>query len=136
MTTPPKPNLDLIHRVQQARMQHDNSARPSQISGAYWVEAKRPETSAAPGPTARAGFWRLTTTLAKVDAVWETIRAATESGQLGYKAKVATASRDAHSDSREVRVMTYDHTDAADVERVHAALAALALPEGWTYHTD
>lgn len=35
-----KPNLDLIGMVQQARMQHDAGAAPSQMDAVYWIEAK------------------------------------------------------------------------------------------------
>jgi hypothetical protein len=117
-------------------MQHDAEAIPSQVSGVYWIECKRPDDVDAPGPTSRAGYWQLTTTLDRIDALWATIKAATEAGQLGYKAKVATAARDGHADSRAVHVLTYDSTDSADVERVRAALTALAVPDEWTYHTD
>lgn len=136
MKPPEKPNLDLINMVQQGRMQHDASARPSQATGVYWIEAKRPASFEAPGPTPRAGYWRITTTLAAVDDLWEKIRAATEAGRLGYKSKVATASRDARSDNRVIHVLTYDSTDQPDVDRVRAALEQLDLPGGWTYHTD
>lgn len=130
------PNLDLINRVQQARMQHDAGTQPSQISAAYWIEAKRSPEIDAPGPTPRAGYWLLTTTVSAVDELWMKIKAATEAGQLGYKSKVATASRDSQSDTRVIHVLTYDGADAADVERVRAALDQLGLPGDWTYHTD
>lgn len=127
-----KPNLDLIQRVQQARMQHDQQARPSQVSGVYWIEAK---SAIGPGPTPRAGYWRIETTLAQVDALWTTIKAATEAGQLGYKSKVATAARETHDETREIHVLTYDRRDQADVDRVRATLENLALPGDWTYHS-
>ncbi len=130
------PNLDLINRVQQARMQHDAGAQPSQISAAYWIEAKRPPEFDAPAPTPRAGYWLLHTSVHAVDDLWAKIKAATEAGQLGYKSKVATASRDSQSDTRVIHVLTYDRADAADVERVRAALEQLGLPGAWTYHTD
>ena len=132
MTEPDKPNLDLINRVQQARMQHDDTAQPSQVSGVYWIEAKR-RPSPEPGPTPRAGYWRLITTVDQVDAIWTTIKAATEAGELGYKSKVATAAHDTHADNRAIHVLTYDSADEADVNRVRAALS---IPGDWTYHTD
>jgi len=134
MSQPEKPNLDLINLVQRGRMQYDSSARPSQISGPYWIEAVRRPDIDAPGPTPRAAYWQITTTLEAVDDLWAQIKAATEAGKLGYKSKVATASRDAHSNTRVIYVLTYDRTDTADVERVRAALEALGLSATW--HPD
>ena len=111
-------------------MQHDQQAQPSQISGVYWIEARAPS---GPGPTPRAGYWRILTTLDQVDALWAQIKAATEAGTLGYKSKVATASRDAHSVSRVIHVLTYDASDQADVERVRAALEALRIAGDLSY---
>lgn len=126
-------DLDLIRRVQQARRQHDQDATPSQHSGAYWIEAR---ASSGPAPTNRAGFWTLHTTLEQVDALWAQIKAATEAGQLGYKARVATASRDADPNHRVIHVMTYDRTDAADVTRVRAVLDTLNIPGEIEYSAD
>lgn len=136
MSQPEKPNLSLINLVQQARMQHDADALPSQVSGVYWIEAKRPADIAAPGPTPRAGYWRILTTLDAVDDLWAKIKAATEAGQLGYKSKVATASRDAQASSRVIHVLTYDSDDAADVERVRVALESIGVPGDMAYHRD
>jgi hypothetical protein len=129
-----KPNLNLINLVQQARMQHDADARPSQVSGVYWIEAKC--ATNVNGPTPRAGCWRIQTTLDAVDALWAKIKAATEAGQLGYKSKVATASRDAQMNSRVIHVLTVDADDTADVERVRAALEALGIAGDLAYHKD
>jgi len=74
-----KPNLDLIHRVQAARMQHDDTALPSRIGGVYWIEAKR-RTGDERAPTSRAGQWVIPTTLSEVDALWLKIKQATEAG--------------------------------------------------------
>lgn len=116
------PDLDLIGMVQRARMANDAEAQPSQVAAVYWIEAKRQTPGAA--PTARAGYWLIRTTVREVDALWARVKAATEAGQLGYKSKVATASR-ANADERVIHILTYDAADAADVERVRAALAAL-----------
>ena len=35
------PDLDLIQMVQRARMLHDKSARPSDYTSVYWIEAKQ-----------------------------------------------------------------------------------------------
>ena len=120
-----QPDLDLIGMVQRARMAHDADAKPSQVTAVYWIEAKRQGSGAAPTP--RAGSFTIHTTLAQVDEQWARIKAATEAGTLGYKAKVATASHSGSADERLIRVLTYDADDSADVARVRDALAALGF---------
>ncbi|MBZ0295456.1 MAG: DUF1917 domain-containing protein [Anaerolineae bacterium] len=136
MSEEQKPNLDLINMVQDARMQHDAQAKPSQISAVYWIEAKN-QQSASPAPTSRAGYWRIPTDMADVDELWARIKEATEQGKLGYKSKVSTASADEQSppDSRVIHVMTYDRLDRDDVERIRAALTALGVTAATTYQS-
>lgn len=127
-------NLDLIQMVQRARMMHDNEALPSQMTGIYWIEAKRPEGD-YPALTPRTGEWRITTSKAEVDALWLKIREATESGKLGYKSKVSTISPDGDADHRLICVRTYDAEDSADVERIRLALEAMGI-QGMQYQRD
>ena len=132
------PDLDLIQLVQRARMAHDDQARPSEISGAYWLEAKAPP-GARPGPTPRAAALRAETGVADVDALWERLRAATHAGQLGYKVKVATAAREAapgHRERRELRVLVADRADAQELARVQAKLQTLTPDLRWTLLPD
>lgn len=127
-----KPNLDLINMVQNARMQHDAQAQPSQIYGVYWVEAKPTIPQAAPTP--RMGQWVITTSLEDVDAMWERIKQATVDGKLGYKSVVATASHDAAKPNlRLIYARTYDADDSADVRRVELALRNLGIEGNLTY---
>ncbi len=128
------PDMDLIERVQRARMAHDADATPSQVSGNYWIESKRKVDG--PGPTPRAGHWLIVTSAAEADALWARIKAATESGLLGYKSKVTTASRSGRASEREIHVVTYDADDGADVARVRAALRDLGLSDKIPYHVD
>lgn len=130
------PDLDLIQLVQRARMAHDAAATPSQVSAVYWLEAKpEGEAAAQRPPTPRAGRFVIETTVDHVDALWARIKAATQAGQLGYKAKVSTASRRAGTGGadRVIYVLTADADDREDVERVRAALIALGMPEPLTY---
>lgn len=130
---PKKPDLDLIQRVQKARMMHDNAATPSDVSAVYWIEAKC-ATENCQSPTPRSGQWVLNTTLEDVDALWETIKKATEAGQLGYKSKVSTASRSGlPGGPRTICVRTYDRADADDVQRVRHALEKLGIKGEWQY---
>ncbi|MDQ7025895.1 MAG: DUF1917 domain-containing protein [Anaerolineae bacterium] len=121
-------NLDLIHMVQNARMLHDKEAMPSKVPGVYWIEAKN-TTDNTLAPTPRTGEWRIATTVDVVDAVWASIKQATESAKLGYKSKVSTvpAHGQSHRDERLICVRTYDADDGDDVERVRQALAELGF---------
>lgn len=116
-------NLDLIRMVQEARMMHDETARPSDYAAVYWIEAKR-RPGAYPAPTANAGEWRIRLTVETVDAAWEQIKTLTVTGKLGYKSKVSTrpAAGQADPGERLLCVRTYDARDRADVERVRRAL--------------
>lgn len=129
---PRDPSLDLIQMVQRARMLHDRSARPSDYSSVYWIEAKR--QADGPAPTANAGEWRATLPAAEVDAVWERVKTLTAQGALGYKSKVSTQGP-VSRDERMLCARTYDAGDRADVERVGAALRALGL-RGLAYVAD
>lgn len=123
-----KINLDLIQMVQKARMQHDNVTLPSTVTGVYWIESKAPEGS-YPALTPRTGEWRISTTVEAVDALWLKIKAATEAGQLGYKAKVSTKPVEGQTQANEriICVRSYDADDSADLERLRQALLALGL---------
>lgn len=124
---PKPPNLDLIQMVQRARMQHDANAVPSEMSGVYWIEVK-PDGQTNP-PTPRAGMWLVETDAARLDSQWAAVRAATQTGLLGYKSKASTRPRGGQGgpDARVICICTYDRADVTDVERVHTALAELGL---------
>ena len=130
---PQPPNLDLIELVQAARRVYDAEAQPSHVHGVYWIEASR--EGDGPGPTPRAGSWIIETNAGAIDELWSVISAATREGVLGYKARVLTAPRTGGpaGEQREIHVVTYDANDAADVERVRAALAALGIHAGLRY---
>ena len=126
-------NLDLIQMVQRARQLHDETARPSDYSSVYWIEAKRPAGD-YPAPTPNAGEWRVTLPVAEVDAVWERVKALTARGELGHKSKVSTQGP-VNRGERLLCARTYDAGDRGDVERVGAALRALGL-RGLAYVPD
>ena len=127
---PEKINLDLIQMVQQARMLHDETARPSELSAVYWIEAKR-KSGSYPAPTANAGEWRIRVRVDGMDAIWERVKAATVAGELGYKSKVSTrpAAGQSNPEERLICVRTYDAADADDVERVKRALLAIGFSQ-------
>lgn len=129
------PNLDLIANVQRARMQHDAEATPSHIDGVYWIEAKALATD-TPAPTTRSGQFVIETTTAEVDKLWEKVKTATETGKLGYKSKVATASRaQGQPESRLICVRTYDADDHNDRVRIREALSQLGILSELRYET-
>lgn len=132
---PAKLNMDLINMVQNARMMHDKEAIPSKVPGVYWIEAKNPNP--AHQVTPRTGEFRINTTVENVDAQWEIIKTATESGELGYKSKVSTAPTDGtlHSNQRVICIRTYDSDDVANREQIKIALAELGF-EDVTYQRD
>ena len=129
-------NLDLIQMVQNARMLHDEAARPSDVSAVYWIEAKC-QTGDYPPPTANAGEWRVKLTAETVDEVWEQVKAATAAGRLGYKSKVSTrpAAGQSHPDERLLCVRSYDASDKSDIERIKQALLDMGL-RGLSYAPD
>lgn len=133
MSKDPQPsdlNLDLIQMVQRARMLHDETARPSDYTAVYWIEAKRDDGDFPP-PTANAGEWRITLRVDNIDAVWEQVKSLTVAGELGYKSKVSTRPAAGQADPAErlLCVRTYDAADQADVERVGQALRTAGLQE-------
>lgn len=130
-----KLDMDLINMVQNARMQHDQDAIPSQVPGVYWIEAKDPAPENAPTP--RTGEFRIATTVDVVDEQWQLIKSATESGKLGYKSKVSTAPTDGtlHGKQRLICVRTYDADDTDDVERIKNTLLELGF-ETLEYERD
>ena len=123
-------DLDLIQQVQRARIEHDRTALPSQMTAVYWIEAKN-EQPGAHRPTPRLCEWRIDTTAADADTLWRRIREATWQGALGYKSKVSTrAARTQHSvDQRQVVVMMYDRDDDAHIARVRQQLLDLDVRE-------
>jgi hypothetical protein len=125
--SPKPPNLGLIQMVQQARMRHDADAVPSEMSGVYWIEVKPDSETKLPTP--RAGLWLIETEAALIDVQWSAVKGATQAGILGYKSKASTRPRGGQggSNARVICVCTYDRADAADVERVRAALIRLGL---------
>lgn len=132
-----QPDLDLINMVQNARMMHDKTAKPSDYSAVYWIEAKRAQGD-YPDPTPNTGEWRVKLHVDDMDQIWERIKAATVAGELGYKSKVSTrpAAGQTHVDDRLLCVRTYNADDDTDVERVKRVLTEMGLGEGLVYVRD
>ena len=130
------PNMDLIQMVQRARMQHDADAKPSDVSAVYWIEAKYEGDDVKP-PTPNAGQWMVDIPVDAADTAWEQIKAATVTGQLGYKSKVSTAARSgAKTATRTLIVRVHAASDAAEVQRIKAALDGMTMPGEWRFERD
>ncbi len=132
-----QPNLDLINMVQNARMMHDATAKPSELAAVYWIEAKRQQGD-YPDPTPRSGEWRISLTADEADTLWEIVKQATIDGKLGYKSKISTkpGPGQGNLDDRMICVRTYDADDADDVNRIKAELETLNLAPSLVYVRD
>lgn len=79
------------------------------------------------------GKWLVFVPEAQVAATWQTIFTATESGELGWAAKVSTRST---TTERVTCVYTRDYRDHADVIRVLTGLRDLGFTKRLTYKED
>lgn len=112
--------------------------RPSAVTDRYWLLADR-ERGAYPEPTAGSGKWLIFVSPERVDAMWATVKGATEAGRLGTAAKVATAKSSplaGRSKDRVICVYTYDSDDELDVARVREELRKLGVRWPISYKTD
>jgi hypothetical protein len=111
--------------------------RPSRFTGDYYLHATNPKSAdAAPR---RPGKWMIFVSRSRIDALWESVRRAVESGRLGYAAKVSTALPSPLSPDPKkhvVCVYTPDEDDAADVRRVREVLRALGVTWKIPYKSD
>jgi hypothetical protein len=102
-----------------------------------WLHIERPP-GAYPDLTERAGVWIVAVGLGSFEHAWAAIRAATEAGVLGPRARVVPADRDRLPKAWTgpqliIEVTTYDATDAADVWRVRQAIRDLGITAALTY---
>ena len=75
----------------------------------------------------------------ELDAVWERVKKATETGKLGGESKVSTAKPNPNSVDRTkgvICVYTHDSEDGNDVMRVRAELRILGFVDKTPYKTD
>ncbi|MFJ8955172.1 putative phosphothreonine lyase domain-containing protein [Streptomyces sp. NPDC102381] len=86
-----------------------------------------------------SGKWLWFPPVSLLDAAWDTVRAATQNGLLGYRSKAATLinTRPGSDDSRRpICVYTHDWRDIEDVRRVLTALRGLGIVDVLLYKTD
>ncbi len=85
----------------------------------------------------RSGKWLIFVHRHEVQAVWNSIKTATEEGKLGQASKVSTAYDAGYSPSQHVIcVFTYDWTDSEDVLRVRKELRELGIVQPLPYKAD
>ena len=110
---------------------------PSTEKRVYWIYAFR-KKGRYPRSTARSGKWLIFVYKKNVDVVWEKIRRATEEGNLGNRAKVATSKPNPHRKRglRVICVYTHDWKDVADVKRMRAELRKLGIIQPIPYKAD
>ena len=129
---------EALKTIQMELAQLYAESNPSEVTEVYWLYALR-QKGAYPRPTPRSGKWLVFVDRNAVDTVWATIKQATEAGQLGGSAKVATAKPNPYAtdpNTRVICVYTYDWTDEADVRRIRAELRALGITQKIPYKAD
>lgn len=102
-----------------------------------WLHIERPP-GAYPGLTERAGVWIVAIGLGSFEQAWAAIRAATEAGALGPRARVVPAGtyrlpKAWTGPQLVIEVATYDATDEADIWRVRQAIRDLGISAALTY---
>jgi hypothetical protein len=111
---------------------------PSETMDVYWLFAER-QKGQYPIHSDRGGKWLIFAPQTDVDLLWKKIKRATEKGQLGGSAKVATALPNpnvTNPATRVICVFTYDWTDEKDVKRVREELRKLGITSKIPYKAD
>ncbi|PYH65084.1 DUF1917 domain-containing protein [Aspergillus vadensis CBS 113365] len=128
-------------RISQARAEHAKKPKKTQTPAAltreltrHRVDLERTLFALARETGVVSGKWMLFISPAKVDEVWGVVAEATAKGELGFGAKVATATATAgggeeggSNKTRLICIYTKDYEDRADVERVLRKMVALEL---------
>jgi hypothetical protein len=112
-------------------------SKPSETFDDPWVWAESPSFKEEETP--RSGKWMIFISQEHHDATWEVIRVATESGELGFLAKAATAFENplrGAARSLLTCVYTNDYSNHEDVRRVLVALRQLGFTGRLSYKAD
>jgi len=136
---------------QQMTAAQANALPPSQVVDRYWIEAFAPGVDPHPRAmekyrayledpdSVRTGKWMVFVPSEDHDPVWAKVKAAVEAGQLGPRAKTATAKPSPRSDRPDrwvIVIYTTDFQDRADVGRVLAGLRQLGIGGRISYKRD
>lgn len=131
------PVIEISRPAQRAAAITGTDERPSRFTGDYYMHATGPEP--AEGSVRRPGKWLIFVSRSRIDALWETIQRAVESGRLGHAAKVSTALPNPLSPDPKKHVIcvyTADEDDATEVRRVREALRELGITWKIPYKSD
>jgi len=110
---------------------------PSREATRPWIHAERKGEGPRNDAEAYAGKWLVFVPRARVDAVWERIRQATEEGRLGIAAKVSTSRPSGYrSTDHVICVYTRDCRDRTDVSDTLKGLRAIRVRGKLYYKTD
>jgi hypothetical protein len=133
---PPKRPTPIAAR-QPARYERPLGDQPSKYTADHYLHATGPQRE--DGAPRRPGKWLIFVSRSRVDALWNTIKRAVESGRLGYAAKVSTALPNPMSPDPKkhiICVYTPNEDDAADVRRVRDVLRGLGVTWKIPYKSD
>jgi hypothetical protein len=102
---------------------------PTRTTLLYWIVQDAPDFRSEEMDDEKAGKWLIFLPDERVDELWQKVRNATASGELGISAKVSTAKPNPESrDERKViYVYTRDWADEADVMRVRERLRGMGV---------
>jgi hypothetical protein len=67
-----------------------STKKPSEETEDYWIFAENRTDRNNQRPTKKCGKWMIFEDVTRIDGTWEKIRDATETGRLGFSAKVST----------------------------------------------
>ncbi|MEO9257324.1 MAG: putative phosphothreonine lyase domain-containing protein [Crocinitomicaceae bacterium] len=114
---------------------------PSTISEDYWVYAsvKNEQNHPRKFKNEKPGKWLVFTDISEIDTTWQTIKKATERGQLGLGSKAATAKDNPNATSASEKVIcvyTYNWQDLNEINRVEKALRSIGIEQTLFYKTD
>ncbi len=116
-----------------------DNQKPSQTNHQCWIYAVHPkyEQIAKKVKFELVGKWLIFVPLKEVDATWEIIKKAVESGLLGYCAKVSTNAKTPYDpNTKVICVYTTNYKDQKDVMAVRTALTELGFTKELVYKTD
>ena len=133
-----KDEHEALKTKQMELAQRFAEANPSEVTEVYWLYAVR-KKGTYPRPTPYSGKWLIFVNRNDIDAIWTTIKQATEEGKLGGSTKVATAKPNPYATDPKTKVIcvyTYDWADEADVRRIRAELRALGITQKISYKAD
>jgi hypothetical protein len=131
------PTIQLLRPAEPAAVATATDERPSRFTGDYYLHATGPQPEN--GSVRRPGKWLIFVSRSRIDALWDQIRRAVETGRLGHAAKVSTALPDPLSPDPKkhlICVYTGNEDDPVEVRRVRDALRQLGITWKIPYKSD